>query len=593
MKAISENLYQRGKSGMKYCRRRIPAALLDAYPPEKTHITRSLGTSDLSEAKKRLKKENNLIDAEFERLTTELNEKRELKARKRLDGLSDAQLKGLADYWVRQVLLTDQRRRDEGIDDDEFDELGNQLAQQRAELGRMLATGRSDKILPAMHGFIHLCGLDVDLSPEESKRTGGEFLAAVVTGLNHQLARQGGNPVKTSEVAPLSPAPKEVAASAASAKLAADWDTVFNVWRDYVPNRPKATTIATQTPWRELQRCAHANGCLSPAEVTDALMRKFVDGMAERGLAVVTVNERLAKIKALYKVLKGKGEVSVNPTADTIGLKENSYAKRVKRRLPFDSADLTTIFSSVVFNEAQLRSEGQSEEATYWIPVLMYYSGARTEEVAGLALDDIVHDSKLGWYFNIIDRPSPEDKGLFDEGDVPNENGKPDEKPNSTEQPHPRLLKNAKSIRKVPVADELVALGLLRYIDVVRAQGHASLFPSLRADWHGKLSGAFSKFFGRYKKHTLHIYNTKKVLYSFRHSMKDAMTRANIPTKHLQRILGHASGDGQVTDGYGIEDVALAGVFEEFKKIEFFKIPALPWEPGKGYVTVPKEKSPN
>ncbi|TAM43863.1 MAG: hypothetical protein EPN61_07660 [Burkholderiaceae bacterium] len=41
MKAIAENLYQRGKSGMKYCRRRIPAVLLEAYPPKKTHITQA------------------------------------------------------------------------------------------------------------------------------------------------------------------------------------------------------------------------------------------------------------------------------------------------------------------------------------------------------------------------------------------------------------------------------------------------------------------------------------------------------------------------------------------------------------------------
>ena len=321
-------------------------------------------------------------------------------------------------------------------------------------------------------------------------------------------------------------------------------------------------------------------------------MRKCVDGMATRGLTVVTINERLAKIKALYKVVKGKGEVLVNPTVDTIGLKENSFAKRVKRRLPFDEADLHTIFSSVVFNEAQLRSEGQSEEATYWIPILMYYTGARTEEVAGLALDDIVQDARLGWYFNLIDRPSPEDHGLFDVGDALGEKEIREDSRHAKAQPHCRILKNAKSIRKVPVAQELVALGLFRYLDVVRAQGHGALFPSLRPDWHGKLSGAFSKFFGRYKKHTLQIDSPKKVLYSFRHSMKDAMTRAGIPSKQLQRILGHASGDGQVTDGYGTEDIALELVFKEFKKIQFFKIPAQPRMPGKGYVTVPKEKKP-
>jgi hypothetical protein len=43
-------------------------------------------------------------------------------------------------------------------------------------------------------------------------------------------------------------------------------------------------------------------------------------------------------------------------------------------------------------------------------------------------------------------------------------------------------------------------MGLLRYMDWVRDQGGKLLFPSLERDWHNKLSGAFSKFFGRYKK---------------------------------------------------------------------------------------------
>lgn len=64
MEAISENIYERGINGMKYCRR-IPAALLAAYQKNKTHIVRSLGTTDLRLAKQRLKAEINRIDAEF------------------------------------------------------------------------------------------------------------------------------------------------------------------------------------------------------------------------------------------------------------------------------------------------------------------------------------------------------------------------------------------------------------------------------------------------------------------------------------------------------------------------------------------------
>ena len=586
MKAISENLYERGKSGMKYCRRRIPAALLAAYPPKQTHITRSLHTSDLREAKKRLKVEINQIDSEFAQHRTALKEKQALYTRKKLNSLSQEQLKALADHWVRQVLLNDEQLRSEGLDDAEFDGLGARLEQQRSELGRMLATGRSDKILPAMHGFIYLCGLDVEMSPEETRRAGAAFLSAVVTSLDHQRARQSGQVVNTNDVAPVVPTPKELAASEAakSSEQGPSWDSIFAVWRDYVKNRPKSTTIATQTPWRELQKLAAANGVNHPGDVTAELMRTFVDEMATRGLAVVTLNERLAKIKSLFKVAKGKGALAVNPAIDTIGLKQNSFEKRKQRRLPFDKADLGRIFSSPIYNHQQLRSQGQSGEASYWIPILMYYTGARTEEIAGLALSDVVQDPVHGWYFNLIDRPSQDDDLFLDE------EGAQEKRPNADGQTKEqwRNLKNDKSIRKVPMATELIDLGLFRFMDAMKAKGQTSLFPSLTHDWHDKLSGAFSKFFGRYKVHVLGISNPKKVLYSFRHTMKDAMTSAQVESKYLKRILGHASGEGSVTDGYGAADVPLQALMSEFRKVKFFPIAAQPWQPGKGPVRLKK-----
>ena len=115
MKAISENLYERGTNGTKYCRRRIPAAVLAAYPPKKTHIVRSLGTTDLRLAKQRLKVEINRIDPEFAQHLIALQKKEAADARKKVDALSEEQLKALADHWVRQVLLNDERQRSEGV----------------------------------------------------------------------------------------------------------------------------------------------------------------------------------------------------------------------------------------------------------------------------------------------------------------------------------------------------------------------------------------------------------------------------------------------------------------------------------------------
>ncbi len=88
-------------------------------------------------------------------------------------------------------------------------------------------------------------------------------------------------------------------------------------------------------------------------------------------------------------------------------------SKRRKKRLPFDRSDLDLLFGSKLYTR-QLRSKGQSREASYWIAILMFYTGARPEEIAGLALTDIREHPALGWYFDIVDRPSPEDADLFD-----------------------------------------------------------------------------------------------------------------------------------------------------------------------------------
>jgi hypothetical protein len=276
MKTIAPHLFVRGKVGSIYLRRRIPQALKSAYPAKQTHKIVCLHTCDIRIAKKRQMQEEVLIDAEFSRRLEDLKKKQADRVVIRLEKMSDEQVKSLADYWVRQVLVSDEHHR--GLaSEDEFDELGTQMTEQRAELGRMLAMGRSDKIQPAMQTFIHLCGLEVDMSPEESKRAGTVFLKAVCTALDFQMQRQRGEVVQTDMVAPSLPTPREVAI----AKTEADtpkmgWDEAFAIWRDYVPGRPKSTAIATQTPFLELKRLAAENSIQDPGGVTPELMRQFV-----------------------------------------------------------------------------------------------------------------------------------------------------------------------------------------------------------------------------------------------------------------------------------------------------------------------------
>jgi hypothetical protein len=126
----------------------------------------------------------------------------------------------------------------------------------------------------------------------------------------------------------------------------------------------------------------------------------------------------------------------------------------------------------------------------------MYYCGARPEEVGGDDGGRRAHDAALGWYLHITDLPSTEDDdGLFAEDDE----ASPHRDVEDTTQVQRRHLKNAASRRNIPVAPQLIELGLLRYVEYVKAKASVRLFPTLRPDTHGKLSGAHGKFFGRYK----------------------------------------------------------------------------------------------
>lgn len=539
MKAVCESIYERGSHAIKYLRRRIPADVRLAYPNGRTHITRSLGTSDLREAKALARAESARIDEEFQRARQALEAQR-----MRLNAVR-------ASPSIRAHRAGAAAGRD-GVQDEGASFPALQLTTESGELlagvVRLLQSGDAVGALVALTALLAAEG-----RPQTASQAGGQALALMPSQVGMpEVGAPGVTKRPAFEAAPLP-----------------TWHEVFEKWRDFVPDRPRSTAIAAQTPWRHLLRFMNARSlggaCASPALVTPVDMTAFVEDMRDKGLAVDMVNERLSKVKAIYKIAVGRHMLTENPALHTLGCKESSADKRRKRRLPFDAGDLGLIFGSDIYTK-HLRSNGQSGEASYWIPLLLYYTGARPEEVAGLALQDIVQDEKFGWYFNLIDRPTGDDHDLF--GEVPVS--------------HRRTLKNGHSIRRVPVAAELMGLGLGRYIEHLRAQGSAVLFPTLEKDWHGKLSGAFSKFFGRYKR-VVGIHDDRKVMYSFRHTMKDLLEAACVPSKYLQRLLGHTSGDGAITDGYG-SDVPFELLVEHFGRIRFHPIPALPWEPGKGSV---------
>lgn len=185
-----------------------------------------------------------------------------------------------------------------------------------------------------------------------------------------------------------------------------------------------------------------------------------------------------------------------------------------KQREPFSDSDLHKIFTSDIYTKGW-RPKGGCGEAAYWIPLIGLYTGMRLEEVGQLLVPDIKCDDGI-WYFDVNDK-----------GD--------------------KHLKNSASVRKVPVHQKLLSLGLIEYVSDLDG---ASLFPLLQKDKYGKLTQVWSKWFGRHLRR-VGVIESSKVYHSYRHGMKDFLRNAGVDEAISDAITGHTSSSVGRSYGYG------------------------------------------
>ena len=128
----------------------------------------------------------------------------------------------------------------------------------------------------------------------------------------------------------------------------------------------------------------------------------------------------------------------MDPLLDTRDLRETDPEDDQDKFAPFSRDDLRRIFAGPVWQGCQ--SAGRRtrpgdlviKDALYWLPLIAAYTGARREEIAGLAPEDIVtEDGIAAFHF----RPT-----------------------------EIRRLKNRPSQRKVPIHPHLLELGFMEHV---------------------------------------------------------------------------------------------------------------------------------
>jgi len=208
--------------------------------------------------------------------------------------------------------------------------------------------------------------------------------------------------------------------------------------------------------------------------------------------------------------------------------------KRSRKNVPFSAADVEAIFSGYIYQGPLPDNRTKAYPFWFWLPLVAYFTGARTNEIAQLDTADV---REVDGYpcFDIC----PDVPGTFEAKRVKTEEA-----------------------RQIPIHPRLIELGLLDYAEEQRRTGQKKLFgdglsylPPRSDDLDHNKEGwakAAGKFFNESPKGYLvsigvHKPHDGKSLYSFRHTLETNLRNArrdgrrNAEQGVIDSITGHTT----------------------------------------------------
>lgn len=515
------------RDGVYYFRKRIPDDLKASYN-NKNEIKFSLKTKNKKQAEI-------LATAERHRLLKEFAAKRRILAEMAAAASGTPRtytlVKSVDPAFIEYVCST--RLRATLEDDDEYRplfgpdwrELVAPAAQDREffpHLKKALANGDTEWIRPVLEGHLRLMNIQLDCDPNDYRTLAYRFLQTLVKEYEIMFSRDEGNAVETDAVAP----------TKSLAKATLTLQNLLTSWRD-ATTRPAKTVEAFTRAMSRFQTFLRGK---SPELVTRKDVIDYRDYLLTGSknidkLSLKAVKGQIDFLKAIFRRAVANEQISNNPFHDIPFDKPKIESKS---RIPFDPDDLKKIFSTPIYTEREFSMKAGGREASYWLPLLALYTGARLEELGQLRIVDVKEFPGLGWYLDI--------------------------------NPEAGSVKTQSSDRHVPLHSRLVSLGFIEHVKIMRQSGSAKVFPMLKADKFGVTTASWSKWFGRHLR-ALGITDKRKVFHSFRHGFKDMARAVRIPEEIQDAITGHSN--GSVGRSYGNQRYPIQPLFEAIEKLHF------------------------
>lgn len=552
--------FKHPKTGIYYIRRKVPDELVPLLGRE---FKRSLGTKHLAEAKP--------LYAEQLRLSEEAYQA----ARKRLRGeamLTHEQMHAIASEWLAQEQLRLETTKDltewlfpisftgvdtpdgyaevptwasyaqcEADDGQEFD----YAAILRPEIEKIIGS----KCYPSLPDENASWAVLLGLMTPHLKDLSARALAYHEGRLDRPLTA-------------LMPTPQVVNIRA---KQPTNQKTIWDALDAYATTK-RLTGVArsnegTITSYRGMiQTFVELSGVLALDKITKEVIykhREHLNGMPSAGkgvrklaaplqieraktdqlptLSQQTIRNHLRCLSSLLSHAQQRGWLSENvvETSGVMRLINQAIRGGTKaKRRDYTQDELRRIFASEVF--ADTKSDPLHRkfgDAAHWLPLLMYYTGARREELAQLKANEVKPADGL-YCLDIMTNGDDDERGV----------------------------KTESSRREIPLHQDLIDKGFLEYVQTLPVDGQ--LFPKLKPCPDGYYGTAFGKEWGKYLKAKVELKTTASPSHGFRHTFKTLCRLSGMPEDVMDAIAGHAA--NTVARGYGV--MPLARMAEELKK---------------------------
>jgi integrase len=238
--------------------------------------------------------------------------------------------------------------------------------------------------------------------------------------------------------------------------------------------------------------------------------------MTDAAASPLTVLKKVSHLRTFFEWAREDREfTAADPTAGLSRRDKDlrkAAGKQERHYDAFSAAQLESIFEPsayLAFNRAA---------DYFWAPLLSLHLGTRLKEIVTLELSAIDRDGVTGLWFMDV---------------------------------KPEYAKNKNSIRRLPIAEKLLELGFIDYVERLRRLGASKLFPHLDFDsptMQADPSKNGSRHFGNYLD-SLDIRSPDLVFHSFRHTVVTFLQLHHTPLPDAMQITGHLAQDYAVRTG--------------------------------------------